>query len=149
MKLDETLTRFLKEIQEEVFKEFGISLSSEQIHDIIETQIEATKLGISKGITVHWIRFGKFVFTDKCNTIKELKVLDQRLEDNEDLLPHEKLELRKSKIIEKANNRDTLLKNSTLRDTTPISAEVLINTPNMYKVKLPTFTALTNKFNKK
>lgn len=148
MKLDETLTRFLNEIQGEVSNEFGINLDIKQIHDIVETQIEATKLGISKGITVHWIRFGKFVFTDKHNNFQDIKKLDSRLEDNDELLPHEKIELRKHKIIEKADSRKQYIKNSTLRDTTPISVDNLMNTPDMYKVKLPTFIALTNKMKK-
>lgn len=148
MKLDETLTRFLNEIQLEIQNEFGVLLSIQQIHEVVETQFEATKLGIAKGITVHWIRFGKFVFTNKYKETKDIDRLEARLEYNEDLLPHERIEIKKNAIIERANKKKEKIKEDSLRLAKPISINKLMDTPNMYKVQLPTFVALNNKHNK-
>lgn len=149
MKLDETLTRFLTEIQNEVLQERNILMSIEEIHSIIETQIEATKLGFTKGLTVHWARFGKFVFTDKHNNVKEIRQLEQRLENNEDLLPHEKITIKKNAIIAKAESRDKKIKESTLRTTQGITVESLMNVEDVNKVKPLMFVALNNKHSKK
>lgn len=149
MKLDKTLTKILTEIQSEVLQERNIHISIEEIHSIVETQIEATKLGFAKGITVHWFKFCKFVFTNKHNNVKEIKQLNQRLEDNDDLLPHEKIAIKKNAIILKAESRDKLIKKSTLRTTESITVDSLMNIENVNIVKPLMFVTLTNKHSKK
>lgn len=148
MKLDETLTRFLNEIQDEVSKEFGVTMSIEQIHSIVETQEEATKLGISKGIAVHWIRFGKFIFTDKVKRVKEIRSINQALAENEDVLPHERIAITKQLIIKKAEQKKASITQATLRESRPMDVETIMNTDNMYKVKPLMFVSLNNKHSK-
>lgn len=148
MKLDETLIRILKEIQEEVSVQFGTTISIEQLHSIIETQEESTKLGIAKGLTVHWIRFGKFIYTDRTKTRKEIKKVIQNLEENDDILPHEKIAITKKLIIEKAEQKRAKISESTDRVSKPMDVETVMNTTNMYKLQPRMFVSLVNKQNK-
>lgn len=65
MKLDDTLISILEEIQIKVADKKDIELSIEEIHNIVDFQLQSTVMGISKGFDVSWSRVGKFIFTDK------------------------------------------------------------------------------------
>ena len=70
MKLDETLSKILHNIIIEVEAQHGIRYSLEEIHNVVESQLNATELGVAKGLTVHWTGLGKFIYTDKANRQK-------------------------------------------------------------------------------
>lgn len=141
MKVDSTLARILLIIQEEVKEKYNTTLTVEQIHKVVCVQIEATKRGIRKGLTIHWSRFGKFVFTNKSKLKLETIKLTNLLEHTEGLLPHEKLEIRKEKIIELSTIKKEYIKKSTLNLSKSISGEEVLGVKRQSSI--PIFTVLT------
>lgn len=108
MILDDTLTRILNTIKADVKEKFNKDYSIEELNEIVDSQIDATKLGFIKGVTVHWTRFCKFVYTNRYNrkmdTIKKLNLIGE----NTNLSPLEKIKQRKEVIIESYIEKDKL-----------------------------------------
>jgi hypothetical protein len=145
MKVDETIARILLTIQTELAAKYKVSLSIEQIHKIVCVQLEATKLGFKQGLTVHWSRLGKFVFTNRKKMVAEAAALETKLTFNEILLPHEKVEIRKEQIIGFSTEKKAHLKQSKLKLTKSISAEKLLGkyTPPTARPDLPVFSLIS------
>lgn len=144
MKLDDTLLGIFTKIQKEVQDKFGIEYSIEELNSVVDVQIEATKLGFTKGITVHWERFCKFVFTDrKTRKVENFNYMDE-LKERHDLLPQEKEALAKEKILEEAKKKKKYISDSTLSGNSS-TVEDLIAAPVVNKTTLPFFKNITNK----
>jgi len=140
MVLDDTLKRILTTIQGEVQVKFKEELSIEQIHSVVNTQVEATKLGFSKGITVHWVRFCKFVYTAKNKRSKEVASYLDLLDNQGELTPQEILEAKRLFIIENSFKRKKIIaediasrgnKGKTVEEITKLPTNT--NTPIMFK----------------
>ena len=141
MKVDSTIARILLTIQKELKEKYEVSLSIEHIHQVVCVQIEATKRGIQQGLTIHWSRFGKFVFTNKSRRKLQTFSLLNEIENSEALLPHEKVEKRKERIIESYNTKRSYIKQSTLRESRPLTAEQVLGIK--LQSSIPTFNLVT------
>ncbi len=149
MKLDDTLIKIFTTIQQEVKDKYGIEYDIEDLHGIVNTQIEATKLGFSKGITVHWSRFCKFVFTDRANRKKETQRFAETVASHEDLLPHEKEQLIKEYIVATGENKRAILAGSrTDRHFISSTVEEVVQTETVNPVKTLMFTNIIRKHTK-
>ena len=150
MKLDNTLVGIFTKIQKEVQDKFGIEYSIEELVSIVDVQIEATKLGFSKGITVHWERFCKFAFTNRLKRKNEVKKYINEVKENENLSLEEKESLIHAKLIESLEEKVTLKKKANTNRAG--------STNNVFKaedvlehkqVNTPTTTLFTNLLRKK
>ena len=143
MKLDNTLEQILEELKDELKNDLGEELSIEEIHEIVQSQIEATKLGIAKGISVHWYGFCKFLFTDrktrKVNVGKafERKGLDKFSEEDK------QSELGKSIIKAHGIIKNEVISNETNKSSS--SLEDLNNIETKHGIKLTLFSNITRK----
>lgn len=99
MKLDETLLEIILQIKDEVKEKYKVEMSEAEIYDCIDAQVEATKLGFSRGVTVVWSRFCKFVFSNRAIRRSEVRKTLEKLDDNEDITPQEREQRKKDKII--------------------------------------------------
>jgi hypothetical protein len=111
MVLDDTLFRIITQIQKEVKVNFKTDLSVEQVHGVVNAQIEATKLGFSRGITIHWTRFCKFVYTAKQKRKIEIASYLDLLDNRGDKNPVEILEAKKLLVIKKAEEKRSIINN--------------------------------------
>jgi nucleoid DNA-binding protein len=115
MILDNTLTKIINIVIQEVKDKYDVEYSVEQIFNIVNTQMEATKLGFVKGITVHWSRFGKFVYSKrydrKMETIRYSRELEQQ-EQSLELSAQDREQLLKEYIVTKAKEKDKFHKES-------------------------------------
>lgn len=106
MKLDDTLKRIMEQVVVEVKEKFGITFTIEDIYNVIDSQIEATKIGFVKGISIHWIRFGKFLFTEQSKRKKEVRNYIADIDDeNTNLTQAEKEQRKKVFIVLKAEEK--------------------------------------------
>ena len=149
MKLDETLTGIITQIQVEIREKYNIEIGIDTIHKVVATQLEATILGISKNTTIHWTKFCKFVFTDR-KTLKDQRSMALGVVNrNEKLLPHEKIQQRKNIIIDSAVKQREMknkAKNRLLVNDSTI--ETLSNTPSTNNPSMPMFKILNKKHTK-
>lgn len=144
MRLDDTLLKIIKIIKEDVKAKYKVEYDVDEIFEVINTQIEATKLGFSKGITVHWIRFCKFVYTERNARGKEIdKFAKDLVLNRDDLTDVEKEFLLRNKIKEQAIKKKKLLAlgNSNINST----SEEVINAPVVNKMSFTLFKNITNK----
>lgn len=136
--MDATISKILKVIQEEVKINFNKEFSEEDLQGVVNAQIEATKLGISKGITVSWDRFCKFIFTDrydrKMDTISQLNHIKKY---SEDLSLEEQAKLNEEIIIASHQKKKAYLQVSVKGEVTP-TAKVL-KTKNKNKLTVQFF----------
>ena len=110
MKLDDTLRSIIEQIIVEVKDKYGIHLTLEEVYNVIDSQIEATKIGFAKGISVHWIKFGKFLLSKRGDRKREVTRYVEDLEDDStDLTQEEKDKRKKEFIIIKAEERKQTL----------------------------------------
>lgn len=75
MTIDNTLARIITETQKATAKEFGIDLTFEQVHEVIEVQLTSTVYALTKNIPIHWRGFLKFLWTNKRARKEEIKSL--------------------------------------------------------------------------
>jgi hypothetical protein len=143
MILDDTLIKMFTQIKEEVKAKYNVEYSIEEIHSIVDVQIEATKVGISKGITVIWHRFCKFVFTNKYVRKEEVKLYQNHIDSIEDLSQEEKDKLKYDKVIESARQKKNHKANSKKVTGNQDTVETLIATPNVNNITLKKFVCLT------
>ena len=147
MRLDDTLIKILNTIKLEVKEKFDKDYDIEELHDVVQTQIEATKLGISRGIVVHWARFCKFVYTKKVENLQTVNRFAEKVARNEELSSQEKEELIKQKIIDvsiakKKRISDASKKSDRLQN--PISSvDDIISTPMISPVHSKLFINIT------
>jgi len=144
MILDDTLIKMFTTIRDEVKDKYKVEYSIEEIQSIVETQIEATRVGISKSITVVWHRFCKFVFTNKYKRKEDIYLLKNTLDTNEDLSQEEKDKIIYSKVIESAGKKKEFLNNTTNIMSKQDTVDTLLNKENVNKVSLKKFICLTN-----
>lgn len=110
MKLDDTLKGIMNQIIEEVKIKYGITFTIEEIYNIIDSQIEATKIGFIKGISIHWIKFGKFIFSNRSNRKKEIAGFINDIDDEStDLSAEQKERLKKEFIVLKGEERKKII----------------------------------------
>ncbi len=143
MKLDDTLDQIIEEIQEELKVDLGEELSIEEIHEVIQSQIEATKLGIAKGVSVHWYGFCKFLFTDRKTRQKnvfkdfERKGLDVHNEKDKTS------ELGKSIVVKHGIIKNEIISTETNKSSS--SLEELDNKETKHGIKITLFNNITRK----
>lgn len=82
MRLDNTLARIIVETQKLTNEKYGIDLSFEKVHDIVEVQCTATAFGLARNIPIHWKGFLKFVWTNKRARQAQFTELFKSIEDN-------------------------------------------------------------------
>ena len=148
MILDDTLSRILLTIKEEVKVKYQKDLTIEQINNIVDTQIEATKEGLMRGITVHWARFCKFVFTDKGTLKNNVIKFNSLLDNRDDILPHEKGILRKNYIIEQSLNKVDKIKKATYTASKSFSVDEVLDIKEDVKPVTIMFKAINRKHKK-
>ena len=130
IKVDDTVSGIFDIIIKEVKNKYNVDLSSEKIYNIINCQIETTKLAITKGISIHWMCFGKFIFTDRRKIKLEIKAFKTELDsDDYNLSETEKDKLKDSFIIAKAIEKQKHIKGSKVQDNTLTLKEVLSDKP--------------------
>ena len=148
MKLDNTLTRIIDTIREEIKVKFNVELSNQEIVEVVQTQIEVTKQGLSKGISVTWYRFCKFIYSDrykrKSEVIKKLSEIDI---DFEGKSPEEIQRIKEELIIRKAEEKRAYLAKGK-EQTVGITAEEVKNTDSVNKVNLVLFKPINSKHSK-
>lgn len=118
MILDQTLQKIIDQILLEIKDKYGIDSSTEEIFEIINTQIEATKLGFKNSITVHWSRFCKFVYTRRGERKSEVIKFKHKLKDLEEDLSLNEIEgLTNNFIKDNAKEKKNYIANSDGRRT--------------------------------
>lgn len=148
MKLDNTLLKIIDIIRLEVKEKYKLELSTQEIVEVIQTQIEATKLGLSKGISVTWYRFCKFIFSEratrKAEVIKQLKQIDTDYEGSslEDLD-----KLKQQVIIESAEKKREYLAKGKEQDV-GLKIEDVQKVQTVNKVNVVLFKQLNAKHSK-
>lgn len=109
MKLDDTIKEIIEQIIIDVKNKYGITFSIEEIYSCIDSQIEATKIAFVKGISIHWIKLGKFIFTERNKRGKIYKQYEEDLNDeNTDLTTKEKEQKLKEFRIVQAIEKKTI-----------------------------------------
>lgn len=145
MKLDNTLSRIIITIQEEVKEKFNKEYSIEELHDVIDSQLEATKLGFTKGISVHWHRFCKFIYTDRANRKKHIYKQIERLVEDDVLTPQEIESIRKQLIIDSEEIRQDKIKKDSLRHGVPLTGKAIVDKDSVKSSDNFTFINLKSK----
>lgn len=106
MKLDDILKGIINQIIEEVKTKYGVTFTIEEVYNIVDSQIEATKIGFTKGISIHWIKFGKFIFSKKSERKKEvISYINDINEDTTNLTNEEKEKRKKDFIVLKGEEK--------------------------------------------
>lgn len=82
MKLDNTLARIIVETQKLTNEKYGIDLSFEKVHEIVEVQLTSTAFGMARNIPIHWKGFLKFVWTNKRARQAQFSELFKSIDDN-------------------------------------------------------------------
>lgn len=144
MIVDDTLIKIFTIIRDEVKVKYKVEYSIEEIQSIVETQMEATRVGISKSVTVVWHRFCKFVFTNKYKRKEDIYLLKNTLACDEELSQEDKDKIIYSKIIESAGKKKEFLNNTTNIMTTQDTVDTLLNKENVNKITIKKFICLTN-----
>lgn len=140
MKLDDTLIRILEQIKEEVKVKYNLTIGIEEVHQVINVQIEATKLGFIKGISVTWSKFCKFIYTERYNrkidTINKLNKIDL---DSPDLSLEEKLKLREEIILQSYIKKTSYIKTKKKE----LKGKEVLTSKSINKTKLTLFKNIT------
>lgn len=144
MIIDDTLIRMFTTIRDEVKAKYNVEYSIEEIQSIVEVQMEATRVGIAKSITVVWHRFCKFVFTNKYKRKEDIHRLKNTLDIDEDLSPEEKDKIIYDKVIESAGKKKAFIANTTNIMEKQETVKSLLNKENINKVTIKRFICLTN-----
>lgn len=144
MILDATLIKIFTTIQKEIKTKYKAEYSIEEIHSIVEVQIDATKVGISKSVTVVWHRFCKFVFTNKYKRKEDIFALKNTLDTDEDLSQEEKDRIVYNKVIESADKKKKYIADTTNIMDKQSTVESLIKKDNVNNVFIKRFICLTN-----
>ncbi len=144
MIIDDTLIKMFTTIRDEVKAKYKVEYSIEEIQSIVESQIEATKVGISKSVTVVWHRFCKFVFTNKYKRKEDIYLLKNTLDANEDLSQEEKDKIVYNKVIESAGKKKRYIADTTNIMEKQETLETLLSKENVNKVSIKKFICLTN-----
>ena len=143
MKNDETLNSIFVQIQKEVKVKFGKDISIEEIFNIVNSQIEATKEGLKRSITVHWIKFGKFLFTNRVVRKGKIYQTNELLDITEEYTPSEKEEIKRNSIIESAREKkyysrisacDKNIAEKELKAEEVLNKEVVTTTQHKFKL---------------
>lgn len=144
MRIDETITKVFEQIKVEVKEKFDVDISTKELYDIVRTQLDATRLGFSKLVSVHWLNWGKFIFVDKYNRKNKVFELSKQI-DNPDyiLTEEERVNLKKELIVESGEKRKELLHIN--KNTKTISVDDLMSIETHLKPKLPMFKNLMKK----
>lgn len=141
MILDDTIKGLLEEIRIDVKKRYNRDLTIEQLFKIVKTQIDVTIISISKNISVHWKGAGKFLFNGTMRRDKEINSYSEELESLDyNLTSQEKVELKRSLILEKAKEKDINLSNQ--RKAKALTAKQLMESPDLQKIQLKVFKNL-------
>ena len=82
MTIDNTLARIITEVQKETAVKFGIDLTFDQVHEVIEVQMTSTVYALTKNIPIHWRGFLKFIWTNKRARKAEFDPLFKSIQDN-------------------------------------------------------------------
>ena len=147
MKLDNTLLKIIGIIQQEVKEKYKLELSVQEIAEVIQTQIEVTKEGISKGISVCWYRFCKFIYTDrgvrKTETIKALNSIDREYQDYPELVK----QLRQEVILQSSDKKKAYLAKGK-EQTVGLKAEEVKKVESVNKVNVTLFKQINSKHSK-
>jgi hypothetical protein len=105
MILDDKLKSIIATIKNEVEEKYKKELSEEDIFNVIDSQIEATKEGIRRSITVHWFKFGKFLFTNKKVRMAKIQKNVEYLSNTGDYTNSEIEAIQKQLVIESAKEK--------------------------------------------
>ncbi len=144
MIVDDTLIKMFTTIQAEVKAKYKVDYSIEEIQTIVDAQLEATKVGISKSVTVVWHRFCKFVFTNKYKRKEDIYLLKNTLDANEDLSQEQKDKIIYNKVVESAGRKKEYIANTTNIMEKQETLESLLTKETVNKVSLKKFVCLTN-----
>lgn len=148
MILDNTLTRILNTIKDEVKEKYKVDYSIEELNDIIDTQIKATRDGINKGITVHWSRFCKFVFTERANRKQRVSnIVDEARANNID--EEDIVKIKQNAIINEAIAKRKAIKKDSLKHNKGITGEDINNIKDEKGFGFPSFVNITRKVPKR
>jgi len=82
MNIDNTLAKIITETQKAIAKEYGIDLTFEQVHEVIEVQLTSTVYALTKNIPIHWRGFLKFIWTNKRARKAEFDPVFKAIQDN-------------------------------------------------------------------
>lgn len=101
MKVDETILRFFTDIQSNLKKDKGIDIGIEEIHNIVNCQLESLNLGVSKGLNVQFPRMGTFLNTDKKGRYNKRLITFEEIEKLKESDPNYNSEKAKQEAIKK------------------------------------------------
>ena len=82
MKIDNTLVRIITETQKAVADKYGIDLTFDQVHEVVEVQLTSTAFGLTRNIPIHWRGFLKFVWTNKRARQAQFNEVFSSIQDN-------------------------------------------------------------------
>lgn len=142
MKLDETLIEIIEQVRKETKEKYNIELSFQEVYECINSQMEATKLGFSKGVTVVWTKFCKFVFSNRGVRKKDVRTTLYNLEVNEDISPEVREQLKKDKVISAAEEKRKYL--ATKKEKS-VSAREVIKKATMTRTDIVLFKTINKK----
>lgn len=142
--IDDVFKSIFETVSKEVKEKYDIEYSIEEIYNVFNCQIETTKLAISKGISIHWTRFGKFVFTRRGERHSEYnKYVKEISSDDYGLSVDEIEKLKKDFIIKKAIERKELISNSVkVKDGNELTVKEFLETKQVNPIKVNIFKPL-------
>lgn len=141
MVLDNTLKGILETIRLEVKEKFHKDYSIEHLYEVVNYQMEATKIGMVKRVPILWDGFIKFLYLDKVarkrrTTAKVLTALHDS--------PHLEVEERKALALEATKEdvrgKEKLMQDS--RNSKPVSGKELLNKEDLLVANHPAVKAM-------
>ena len=147
MKLDNTLLKIIGIIQEVVKEKYKLELSTQEIAEVVQTQIEVTKEGISKGISVTWYRFCKFIYTERGKRKSETNKAISSIEEEYQGLPDVIKTLKNEVILNSAERKKQLLAKGK-EQSVGLKAEEVKKVESVNKVNITLFKQINSKHSK-
>jgi len=81
MTIDNTLARIITEVQKATADRFGLDLTFDQVHEVVEVQMTSTVYGLTRNIPIYWRGFLKFIWTNKRARKAEFDPLFKSIQD--------------------------------------------------------------------
>lgn len=126
MVIDSTIQKIFSTIIEEVKEKYGKEYSTQHIYEVVNFQIEATKIGFVKKTAVFWEGFFKFIFIDTtARQYKRLNTKREILKENEYEAP-EVIEQKINEMVYNDSKRKGLLRTQGLKSNSISAKELLI-----------------------
>jgi hypothetical protein len=148
MKLDSTLLKIIETIKDEIKVKYKLEFSTQEIVEVIQTQIEVTKQGFAKGISVTWYRFCKFIYSERgIRKTETIKKLDRLLIDYEGASTEDINKRREEIIIESAEQKRRLISKGKEQDV-GLKAEDVKRAEPVNKVNMVLFKQVNAKHSK-